>query len=145
MGGGYTVAIWLEPPGDLWPAAKPVQLQRDFRRRAAALTWARFAYDLIPWASRDFVVRGWDEEGRGELVVGGADGEGSFDDAGAPGAAEPPRECVVCARGGRLRLYVADALPVWLCDRCGRSRTALLATARAARVARAASVMAKRR
>ncbi len=145
MGGGYTVAIWLEPPGDLWPAAKPVQLQRDFRRRVAALTWARFAHNLIPWASRDFVVRGWDEEGRGELVVGDGEAEASFEDGGAPAGPERQWECVVCVRAGHVRVYVADAPPVSLCDRCARTRPALLATVRAARVARAASVMAKRR
>lgn len=141
----YTAAIWLELPREAWPDGKAVQLQRDFGRRVAALTWAKFAYDLIPWATREYVVRGWDEDGRGELVVGGDEGAGSFEDPSAPAATEAPRECVVCARGGRVRVYVADAAPVWLCDRCARSKTALLATARAARVARAAVVMAKRR
>ena len=145
MKGGYTVAIWLEPPADLWPAANAVQLQRDFRRRVAALTWARFAYDLIPWTSRDFVVRGWDEEGRGEVVVGDGEAEASFADSGAPAGPERKWECVVCTRPGNVRVYVADAPPVSLCDRCARTRPALLATLRAARVARVGVAVARAR
>jgi hypothetical protein len=136
--GGYTVAIWIEPPSALWPDGAAIQLQRDFRRRVGALTWARFAQDLIPWAAREYVVRGRDEGGAGELLLGGAEGEEAFEDPAASGSSPGLGPCVVCERAGKLRLYVGEATPVALCDRCGRSRTALLATARAAKRVRLA-------
>jgi hypothetical protein len=133
---GYTVAIWLEPSREVWPTAKHVQLQRDFGRRVAALTWAMFARELIPWATGEFVVRGWDDDGHGELIVGGADEPQSFEDPSTPLEAERGGECVVCGRRAALRVYVAEAPPVSLCDRCGRTKSALLATVRAVQVAR---------
>lgn len=140
MRNGYTVAIWLEPPPEAWPTAKHVQLQRDFGRRVAAPTWATFARELIPWTTGEFVVRGWDDEGHGELIVGGADEPQSFDDPSAPVEAERGGECVVRARRAALRVYVVEGPPVSLCDRCGRTKTALLATVRAVNLMRPAIV-----
>jgi hypothetical protein len=133
----YLTTVILDLPESLWPNRMPVQLQRTFKRRVTACTWGRFAYDLIPWASREYSVFSWAADGGLEVVVGDHQGERTvaLDVAVAP-AIRAVTSCVVCERSGVAWLDVGADASVCLCAQCCRSKVSLLASVRAMRLER---------